>query len=202
MKKALALFALLLLFNLAACASKKEEKEQEAQEQEQQEKELAEAKKAAETYKPKLICPQVAILRDLETIRDYTNDKPAPDQLMAAARMEEVAGDCGYQDTGIDIVFRINMVAAKGPRLSGDQAGFPFFVAVVDPDGKVLNKDQLTEKFTFKGEETSARHDVPVHVFIPLPKDKNVTGPNYRVLAGFQLTQKQLKEARKKTSPR
>lgn len=196
MKKALTLLCLLLLFNFAACASKEEEKADEEKQQAEDEKKEAEAKKAADTYKPKLICPQVAILRELKSVRDYGHEKPSATQLVAAARMQNVAGDCGYEDDGIDIAFRIDFTAIKGPRLGSDRAEFPFFIAVVDPSGKILNKDQMTESFRFSDDAKPVTRTEPLHVFIPMPKDQHQTGPDYRVLTGFQLSEEQLKEIR------
>lgn len=196
MKKACALLALLLLMNFAACASKEDQKADEEKEQAEQDKKEAEAKKAADNYKPTLICPQVAIIRELETARDFGVEKPAAGQLVAAARMQDISGDCGYQDGGIDIAFRVNFTAAKGPRLGGDRAEFPYFVAVLDPNGAILNKDQMTESFRFKDDPKPVERSEPMHVFIPLTKEQKQTGPNYRVLVGFQLTQEQLNEVR------
>lgn len=147
---------------------------------------------------PKPICPQVAIIHELENIRDYGTEKPDPSQLVGEARLQSLNGDCEYEDNGIDITFTIAGIAARGPRLGGDQVGFPFFVAVVDPDGKILNKDQMTADFKFSDGARIATANEPLHVFIPLPKDKDETGPNYRVLAGFQLTEQQLAEVRKR----
>jgi len=197
MKKICALLGLLLLMNLAACASKEEEKSDEAKQEAELDKKEAQAKAAAETYKPKLICPQVAILRDLGTLRDFGKEKPAATQLVAAARMHDIGGDCGYQDKGIDIAFRVSFTAVKGPHLSGDRAQFPFFIAVVNPNGEILNKDQMTEEFYFKTDDTkTVTREEPLHVFIPMPKEKHADGPNYRVLIGFQLTEEQLNDIR------
>jgi hypothetical protein len=178
-----------------AC-SKDTQQSQEEEEQERQDKEAAEAKAATETWHPKLICPQVAIIHELDTIRDYGGAQPASSQLSAASRMQTISGDCGYQDDGIDIAFELDFVAARGPHLSGNRVQFPFFVAVVDPDGNILNKNMMTEEFHFKGDDKTTERSDNLHVFIPMPKDKHPAGPNYRVLAGFQLSEDQLKQVR------
>jgi len=188
---------LLLMASLASCASKKEEDEQAAKDEETKEEKAAEAKAARDTYKPHLICPQVAIVRELGTADDYGTENADPAQLVAAAHMKNVAGTCSYQDEGIDIAFKLAFTAAKGPRLGGDKAEFPFFIAVLDPDQGILNKNQMSVDFKFKDSEKTAEQEQELHVFIPLPKDQKQTGPNYRVLAGFQLSQAQLNEVRR-----
>ena len=195
-KKIFALLAFACLLNFAAACSKDTEQSQEEEEQERQEKETAEAKAAVETWHPKLICPQVAIIDELSTIRDYGGAQPAAGQLVGASRMQSISGDCGYQDDGIDIAFELDFVAARGPHLTGNRVQFPFFVAVVDPNGTILNKNMMTEEFHFKDEDKTTERSDNLHVFIPMPKDKHQTGPNYRVLTGFQLSEDQLKQVR------
>jgi hypothetical protein len=197
MKIRYALCCFIVLASLTACASKEEQAEQDSKEEEAKEQKSIEAARAIDTYKPHLICPQVAIVRELGTDDDYGTENADPTQLVAAAHMKNIAGTCSYQDEGIDIAFKLAFTAAKGPRLGGDKAEFPFFIAVVDPDQSILNKNQMSVGFRFKGKEKTAEQEQDLHVFIPLPKDKNTTGPTYRVLAGFQLSKQQLDEVRR-----
>ena len=134
------------------------------------------------------ICPQVAIVRGLDDMRDYGGEKPDASELVAGAKLMGVQGQCEYTDTGIDVHFDLNMVAARGPRLGGKHTSFPFFVAVVEPSGTILNKERMTAEFNFSGDERTANTAETLHVFIPLPIAKRGLGPDYRVLMGFQLS--------------
>jgi hypothetical protein len=133
------------------------------------------------------ICPQVAIVRDLDVMKDYGREKPDPTQLVAQAKMLSITGDCEYQKGGIDVTFAVNMVAQRGPRLGGLHTGFPFFTAVVDPSETILNKENMTATFGFSSEHMLADDTESLHVFIPLSKNNRANGPSYRVLVGFQL---------------
>jgi hypothetical protein len=175
--------------SLSACGSADDAKHDDAKAEEK----AAEHKKA-EAAKVAPICPQVAIVRGLDVVRDYGGEKPDPDQLAIASKLLGIEGDCEYRDDGIDVAFHLNMAAARGPRLGGLHASFPFFVAVVDPDGHILNKNQMTAEVSFSSDEKIANHDEVMHVFIPLPKSKKAAGPYYRVLAGFQLKETPSKE--------
>ncbi len=181
----------MLLTSIVACSS------DDTKEQDMNDKKAAEAKAASNIYRPKLICPQVAIVRSLDTIRDFGNEQPAAAQLVAVARMENIDGDCGYQDNGIDIQFTLDFKAAKGPRLGGNKADFPFFIAVVDPSNEIVTKSQMTEQFKFKSDEKTVDITEPLHVFVPMTKDEKAHGGDYRVLMGFQLTEEQLAQVRK-----
>jgi hypothetical protein len=177
---------------LAACES-----ESDKQAAERMKTEKAEETAAAKIEKIIPICPQVAIVRDLDAITDYGSEKPAPDKLIAGAKMLSVDGSCQYRDEGIDIKFDLNFVAMHGARLEGHHVDFPYFIAVVDPAGAVLNKDQMTIKFDFSSDSKTAQNAESLHVFIPLAKDKRQSGPGYQVLMGFQLTKEQFERTQK-----
>lgn len=184
------ILGLMLLTALSACGTSKDDKDSAK----------ADADKKAEEEKkepPIPICPQVAILRDLDDMKDYGTEKPDPAELVAQARMLNVTGDCAYEDNGIDVHFDLNMVAAKGPRLGGLRASFPYFVGITAPDQSILNKDRMTAEFNFSSDKKVIEHAESLHIFIPLPKDKRSSGPDYRVLMGFQLDEDQLQLIRK-----
>ena len=143
------------------------------------------------------ICPQVAIIRQLETLRDYGGEQPDPAQLVTTAKMTQIVGDCDYTKTGVDISYTLDMVAGRGPRLGGRHIDVPFFVAVVDPANAILTKDKLSAAIDFPENSRFAPHTEKLHVFIPLSDKQRDTGPFYRVLAGFQLTDAQLAAAPK-----
>jgi hypothetical protein len=194
------LCTIIFLSMLTACGSSDDKDKPVSTNQDKEdakEKSKEEAKKAAEK-KILPICPQVAIIRELDDMHDYGTEKPSADQLVSEARMENVEGDCAYQENGIDITFDLNFIAGRGPRMGGNHASFPYFIAVVDPEENVLNKDKMTAEFKFSDDKDKKIVDQtePLHVFIPLPQDKRDTGPGYQVLLGFQLTQEQLDATR------
>ena len=188
-KKSLLLLGVMSLL-LAACGSDDPEKEKQIAE------EKAEKAAKAKIVKVDPICPQVAIVRDLETFRDYAGEKPDPALLVAAAKLTSIDGSCEYQDKGIDVSFHANIVAKHGPKLGGHHISLPMFVAVVDPADKVLNKNLMTVNVSFASDESTANTAEALHVFIPLEKEKHISGPHYRVLAGFQLTKEQLDQVK------
>ena len=150
----------------------------------------------AEVSKTTLICPQVAIVRDLGDIHDYGTEDADASQLVAEARMNAVDGDCAYGKDGIDVRFSISFISARGPRLGGQRTSFPYFIAVIDPEDTILNKDRMTEDFHFSSNDKVSEKSEDIHVFVPISKEKLSLGPAYRILVGFQLTQQQLNAAR------
>ena len=166
----------LMVLVLAACASDKSDTKNDKNDK------PAEAKLNTE----ELICPQVAILTEAQDHTDYGGEKADANQLVAAAHMVRVDGDCGYRKNGIDINYTLHIVAHRGPRLGGDQVSFPFYIAVIDPSENILSRQLITARFAFSGKDRQATDDERLHVFIPMPKESVQAGPAYRVLMGFQ----------------
>lgn len=195
MKHWLLILAACLTLGLAACGSDKSDKpdsdaDKSSDSAENHNDKAAKVDDDKSKFTP--ICPQVAIVAPLDHIRDYGDEKPEPSQLVAEAKLIDLQGTCAYQDDGIDVTYDLNMAARRGPRLGGLHTSFPFFTAVVDPDGNILNKEPMTAEFSFASDEQISRRAESLHVFIPLAKEDQVDGPNYRVLMGFQVPDGQL----------
>jgi len=177
----------LVLLTLVACASDNDKSDKQ-----KAEKETKPAEAVLNTED--LICPQVAILQEAQEMFDYGGEKPDPAQLVAKARMRDIVGDCAYRKgnsdkkkDGIDISFVIHSVAARGPRLGGAQATFPYFIAVVDPSEDILNRQVITAQYKFSSSDKVAFDDEKMHIFIPLPTSEQQSGPDYRVLVGYEV---------------
>jgi hypothetical protein len=143
---------------------------------------------------PQRLCPQTAIVRELQNIKDYGGEAPDDSAIVATALMRGVQGRCEYKEEGAGVSFDLKMAAERGERLGGDRVSFPFFVAVLTPDQKILSKELMTTDFTFSGKDRLVEKTEGLHVFIPM--DKDADGTNYQVLMGFQLTEEQLKAVR------
>lgn len=140
------------------------------------------------------LCPQVASIRQLDTIEDHGRDPIAPDTLIALAKMERIEGGCDYDDDGVDVHFDLHILGTKGPRLGGDRVSFPYFVSLVAPTGEVISKEIMSVEFDFMdGQHENSKVEL-MHVFIPL--EEKESAEKYRILLGFQLTPEQL-EAKK-----
>lgn len=141
---------------------------------------------------PMPICPQVAIVRELDTYlrtkdgEAYDERELKPEELVSGAKMNRVKGDCVYRKDGVDAKFKLAIVAAKGPLLEGLRTSYPYFVAVVDPSGNVLNKENYSAEIGFSSEKRTMEHEESLRIHIPLPPDTRASGASYQVLMGFQ----------------
>ncbi len=150
------------------------------------------AEKIDADKQPLPICPQVAVVRELDTYlrtkdgEAYDERNIKPDHLVAGARMTRVKGDCVYGKRGVDAKFTLGMVGARGPLLEGLKASFPYFVAVVAPSGQIVEKLTYSAEIGFSSEKRSMRHDESLRVHIPLELNDRASGAAYQVLMGFQ----------------
>jgi len=100
--------SLLLLSLLAACGGGDASSDKPA---------ITDKAEARDSKAPMPICPQVAIIRQLDTIRDYGHEPAMPEQLVAAAHMDRISGTCEYGEDGVDVRFELALTVARGPRL-------------------------------------------------------------------------------------
>lgn len=137
------------------------------------------------------VCPQTAIIRELEQVKDYGNDTPDNETLVATALMKSVKGRCDYNEGYVDVDFELALVAGRGPRLGSNRVSFPYFVSIIDPAQAILSKELMTAEFTFDDEKKATGSNESLHVRIPIESVPD--GRNFRVLMGFQLTEEQRK---------
>ncbi|MEJ0062936.1 MAG: hypothetical protein WDO70_06980 [Alphaproteobacteria bacterium] len=142
-----------------------------------------------DSAKPDRQCPQIAAVRDLAQIADFGREEPRRSELVAAAKIDRVDGDCKFSDGGgIDVVLDAKMLAERGPKLGVDRVEFPYFVALVTPADIPVRKQNVAVVFKFSGDDRRADSTEKLHVTIPNADD----GKGWRVLVGFQLTPEQL----------
>lgn len=182
MKKNICILAVCLL--LAACAEGEKPKP---------EKDIPAPPSTSAVRVEKLICPQVAILREAQETFEYGVAATEPANLIAKARMDRISGDCAYRDgdkkgkgSGIDISFEVHGVAERGAGLKDGSVKLPYFIAIVDPADNILARQLLDRTVDFKAAKSTVVWSEPVHVFVPVQKDALISGPDYRVLVGFK----------------
>ncbi|MER2520961.1 MAG: hypothetical protein ABTQ34_09840 [Bdellovibrionales bacterium] len=177
---------------VGACSSSPKPVEGDGSKASMVEAEAKPAEKVDLDSQPLPICPQVAVVRGLDTFlrtkqgEAYNERDVKPQALVAGARMTRVKGDCTYGKRGVDAKFKLSMVGARGPLLDGLKASFPYFVAVVDPSGRVIEKLAYSAEIGFSSEKRAMDHDEALRVHIPLELKDRASGAAYQVLMGFQ----------------
>jgi hypothetical protein len=143
-----------------------------------------------------LACPDIAPAQGLENIAIFG---AGPDRSAQNVRvLGKIAGTarrCETEKGGILVNAVITFTAGRtSPQVK--HADFPYFVAVVDINQKILNEQRFTVPVDFVGSDfRSVQEKISVH----LPLQRVSAGRNFAVLVGFQLSPEQIQFNRSQT---
>lgn len=143
-------------------------------------------------------CPGVEVLPDTKSITYFDDPEGKPSgALIARASLVDIKGGCDYTADGlivdIDMIMQ-GRITDKG-RYEGRKdleafMTFPYFVAIMDPNGKMIDKKIMATAMRFKPQIDDLDHAEKITQTIPLTNLQD--GPKYTITVGFQLNRAQL----------
>lgn len=138
-------------------------------------------------------CPETGIVREAELVPVFygSDGRPAAADVAATGAIAGVSGACSFDKPGVAALeLKIGFGAKKGPRgMSLKKQKFPYFIAILDPQENVLQRQVFSTKVDFDNAETASaveEHEIRV----PVPSREQAHA--YKVVVGFQLTPEQL----------
>jgi hypothetical protein len=140
-----------------------------------------------------LTCPQVGIIRELAETTFF--EGPGRDLTDVAARgqLVDFNGQCTYDREDkrqyVEVELNLTVEGELGPAAQGRLVRLPYFVAVVDADGKILAKQVYDAEIPVPEGQRRQRIVEQLVPTIPLGSERD--GMGYRVLVGLQLTDEQ-----------
>ena len=135
-------------------------------------------------------CPDVSILRDAAQRVTFAGGGRDLTNIVAEVEISDFNGECGYRETDVVVELTVEFLAIAGPQMTGDAVSFPYFVAILDPEDRVLAKQVFQASATI--EEGDAGGVVREDLQQVIPLDRTAAGPAYQILLGFQLTPEEL----------
>lgn len=137
-------------------------------------------------------CPFVKVLYDASRLTEFAGAQKAAGAVTYSGEIEGVAATCRYKNgEPIKVEMITTFAMGKGPMGTADQKSVNYWIAVTDRNNAVLAKQPFT--FVAKFPRNSDRVLVYQHteeITIPRAKD-NVSGDNFEVLVGFEVTPEQ-----------
>lgn len=135
-------------------------------------------------------CPHVAILQDAADLARFQPGGGTDiTDMVIEARMIGVAGGCQARRGGaVDVVIRIGIEATRGPRASTRAEQLPYFIAVTDAQGRVVDKAEFAVSIEFPANISRRRGSDEQRIVIP----SGMNPADLRVDIGFQLTPDQV----------
>ena len=137
-------------------------------------------------------CPVAATISDVERIAEiHGADTYA--NVGFTGQIDGVKGYCRYVgDDPIDMNIDVDFSLGRGPKAEGDHKEYRYFVAVMRRDSVVLAKKYFTLDAKFgKGQTVVRRRENVGGIIIPRAAE-TISGTNFEIIVGFDLTPEEL----------
>ncbi len=139
-------------------------------------------------------CPLMGVLYDNARLVDFAalnNQRYA--NIEFTGEMQGVTGLCRYVDADpIAMSIEIDMAFGRGPASTADRQTYRYWVAVTRRGRAPIEKAYFDVNVRFqRGEAVAARTERIEHIVIPRANPE-VSGENFEILVGFELTPEQL----------
>jgi hypothetical protein len=138
-------------------------------------------------------CPVAGSLYDAQRYVELDGQGERHENVGFTGAIESVKGFCRYTGKNpITMEIDIVMAFGKGPKAVGDTKTYTYFTAVTRRDSSVLAKLDSEVKVTFPKGVNEVRRRVTVNGIVIPRATETISGVNFEVLTGFELTDEQL----------
>lgn len=145
-------------------------------------------------------CPEGSILPGAASVTRF-RDGPGRDltDVVSSAEVVDIATTCRYDRRGVTVSLQVAIAATRGPADRSRQARYDYFVAITDPEGRIVAKEVFPVQFEFP--EGQARTGTVDEIEPRIPLSDPRIAPDYRIHVGFQLTPEELAWNRSRRGP-
>lgn len=137
-------------------------------------------------------CPVAGVLYDAQRLVEV-GEVERHENVGFTGEIEGVSGFCRYVGKNpITMEIEIDFALGKGPMAEGNEKEYQYFVSVTRRDRLVLGKDISSFKVKFPKNADIVRHRETVKGIVIPRATETVSGTNFEVIVGFELTPEQL----------
>jgi outer membrane protein OmpA-like peptidoglycan-associated protein len=127
-----------------------------------------------------LACPPVQIAVPADRL-GHNNEKG---ELRFVAVMDELISSCRQDEENLEVEITFTMSAERGPAFDDEQVDLTYFLATVDPNRNIVDKQILGVQLDLGNDKAlSALNET---VTLRLPASTEASGANYSLYLGFQ----------------
>lgn len=139
-------------------------------------------------------CPSLTLPADLADLTRY-REGASPDlsTVVLDARITAVDAQCrrGRRDQSVDATIALRFQLDRGPAAPTRAVQIPWFIALLDKDNNIINRQGFLLPAQFGANTTRAAvGSQPVEISFPVGQERRAQ--DYRIMVGFQLTQDEL----------
>jgi len=134
-------------------------------------------------------CPYVKVLYDAARYVELKDNQEAAAAVGYTGEIQSLSSACQYKsDDPIKVEMQILFALGKGPQASASTKTYRYWVAVTDRNQEVMAKEYFNLPVTFPaGTDRTLVTDKVFGIVIPRGK-ASVSGSNFEVLVGFDVT--------------
>jgi len=134
-------------------------------------------------------CPYVKVLYDAARYVDFKDNVEGSAAVRYSGEIQNISSICSYKaDEPITVKARMLFEFGRGPQAPSRSTTYRYWVAVTDRNHAVLDKTTFAIPVAFPvGQDRVALTQDISRIVIPR-KDSNVSGANFEVLIGFEVT--------------
>lgn len=137
-------------------------------------------------------CPVAGVLYDANRVVEVKGPERHENVGFTGA-VEGVRGFCRYIGVNpITMEIEIDFAFGRGPKAEGMSHSYPVFVTVTRRDKTVLAKEKFDMNITFEEGKDIVRQTETVPGIVIPRANETVSGSNFEVIVGFDLTPEQL----------
>lgn len=134
-------------------------------------------------------CPYVKVLYDAARYHEFKDGKETSSAAQWTGEINGVNSDCAYKggepiQVGMDIGFSLG----RGAEADGQTKVYRYWVAVTERDKTVLAKQEFDLPVTFAPGEQRKDVNTRIEDIVIPRKDATISGSNFEVLVGFDVT--------------
>lgn len=140
-------------------------------------------------------CPQTGLISGVSTMTlFYPGGGQEQGDIVSRAAIVDYKGECKYSKGHLDLDLDLSIYAELGhegvkePRQKMQH--YPYFVAILDPNEKILLRKSFNAEIAFGATENSGATVESLRQSIPMGNPSDAA--KYKVLFGFQLSPEQL----------
>lgn len=133
------------------------------------------------------VCPQPAIMAELASFERYRDGggQGLPADLAWTAGLQNIGGSCTREDGELAITLTVETTVSAGPAFLGETVELPYFVAVADAAGNVVDRTDYVARVNLpEGQRSGGTVETLSQRFTGVGEEG---AAGYRILFGFAL---------------
>ena len=145
-------------------------------------------------------CPVLKMLQDAADLTQFNGHGQDVIDTVLVARIDALPAVCKSGPRGIvEATLNVQMVVTRGPALQGRDAQVPYFIAVMDGDRMVQQKDYLMPVSYPPNVDRGRATSEDIYMEFPVTPQKSAAA--YTIYVGLRLTAEQLQYNRRNPPP-